>query len=498
MLAVNTALFSLPDGNDHNALWIGRRNLDAAVAELQKAKTDLSFVLMHHPLEWINDAERSNVKSALQQHADFVLRGHLHQNEADSLVNPQGSCFHIAAGACYQTRDYPNTALFCTVDFEKRQLEILPLEYVDSPRPKWVLDTSLFDAPDYIGRFSLSNPKFNQPPAADEYIPLTPTTVQAENQAASEINIEDIDPELLKMVALILEQSEAASRCLADALGVTGYEHNDEGREKLAKEAVTTPLEDLFNHAFDCQEKLRKQKLPQTTAIAIIARFVEAILPTQDSAKDRHYQENAGQNDPFQLLVSRATLAEIRLAGRDKRPVQFLFDEKGKPKGKGQLDSGEGWETGRDQDFDQFEKDVTHFLIDQFESLFGDDWKYLNNGRSLRESFEQAKQSVSDSFDRDLTKLIEKVVSEKANKTAREIRNNGFQCNGFTFYFLIQASPWLTEAEKTKQNVVLNKLRGLFPGIAFLRLASDTRNTALELTPFLSLHELLNPKLDDR
>lgn len=498
VLAINTALFSLPDGNDHNALWIGRRNMDAAVAELEKAKADLNFVLMHHPLDWLNDAERGNVKSALQQHADFVLRGHLHQNEADSLVNSQGNCFHIAAGACYQTRDYPNTALFCTVDFEKGQLEILPLRYVDSPKAKWVPDNSLFNPPDYIGSFPFTKPKSSQQSVADEFIPPTPTTVQAENQAVSEINIEDIDPELLKMVALILEQSEAASRCLADALGVKGYEHNDEGREKLAKEAVTTPLEDLFNHAFDCQEKLRKQKLPQTTAIAIIARFVEAILPTQDSAKDRQYQENAGQNDPFQLLVSRATLAEIRLAGRDKRPVQFLFDEKGKPKGKGQLDSGEGWETGRDQDFDQFEKDVTHFLIDRFESLFGDDWKYLHNGKSLRESFEQAKQSVSDSFDRDLTKLIEKVVAAKANKAVREIRNSGFQCSGFTFYFLIQASPWLTEAEKAKQDLVLTKLRNLFPGIAFLRLAPDTRNTALELTPFLSLHELLNPKLDDR
>lgn len=155
MLAINTALFSLPDGNDHNALWIGRRNLDAATAELEKAKTDLNVVLMHHPLDWLNDAERGNVKAALQQHADFVLRGHLHQNEADSLVNSQGNCFQIAAGACYQTREYPNTALFCTVDFEKGQLEILPIHYVDSPNPKWTLDASLFEPPDYKGRFNI-------------------------------------------------------------------------------------------------------------------------------------------------------------------------------------------------------------------------------------------------------------------------------------------------------------------------------------------------------
>ncbi|WP_150049584.1 hypothetical protein [Methylomonas rhizoryzae] len=49
VLAINTTLCSLSDGKDYNAVWIGRRNLDAAVAELEKAQADFSFVLMHHP-----------------------------------------------------------------------------------------------------------------------------------------------------------------------------------------------------------------------------------------------------------------------------------------------------------------------------------------------------------------------------------------------------------------------------------------------------------------
>ncbi len=500
VLAINSALFSLPDGKDHNALWIGRRNLDAAVAELEKAKSDLSFVVMHHPLDWLNDAERSNVKSALQQYADFVLRGHLHQNEADSLVNSQGSSFHIAAGACYQTRDYPNTALFCTVEIETGQLEILPLQYVDSPRPKWVLDTSLFDAPDYIGRFTLSKLKTKQQPI--EEIALDATTDKRPPRpdfAAEEIKIGDVDPVLLNMVISILKESEAASRQLAEALRVD-FASGDVELETLAKKAVSTPLDILFDLALDCQIRLRAENPLQTKALGVIANFMVAILPAQDSARALQNDISSLQDDPFQLLASHATLAEVRLARRDKRPAQFLFDEKGKPKGKGQLDQGDGWETGRDQNYEQFEKDVTYFLIEQFESYFGEDWKYLNNGKSFRDSFEQSKGVSSERFDQNLSALIQTVLKQKANKTARDIRRNGFNCEGFTFYFLIKASPWITQAEKAKQDVVLHKLTTLFPGIAFLRLSSDhdTQKTAQELAPFLNLHELLNFNQDDR
>ncbi|MDT4328924.1 SAV_2336 N-terminal domain-related protein [Methylomonas sp. MV1] len=188
VLAINTALFSVPDGKDYNALWIGRRNLDAAIAELEKAKTDVSFVLMHHPLDWLHDDERTQIKSALQQRADFILRGHLHHNEVDSIVNSQGACFHIAAGACYQTRKYPNSALFCSVDVEKEQLEILPFHYEDSPKAKWVPDISLFEPPDYIGRFPLSGLRFNKQQASKESVFPGAVGIQLESAVDSNTN----------------------------------------------------------------------------------------------------------------------------------------------------------------------------------------------------------------------------------------------------------------------------------------------------------------------
>ncbi|TAN70195.1 MAG: tetratricopeptide repeat protein [Methylobacter sp.] len=158
VLPLNSALFSLPDRQDHNSLWIGRRNLDAALEKLKALNADFNIALLHHPLDWLHTAECSNIKAVLQEQVDIILRGHLHENEIASIASSHGDCLHLAAGACYQTRQYPNTALLCTVNFAAHELEVEPIRYTDSPKPVWTLDTSLFlppKYPDYIRRFSL-------------------------------------------------------------------------------------------------------------------------------------------------------------------------------------------------------------------------------------------------------------------------------------------------------------------------------------------------------
>lgn len=161
ILPLNTALFSRPDGKDHNSLWIGRRNIDRVLDKLKALHAGLTVVLLHHPLDWLHHAECANIKAALQEQADIILRGHLHENEVASIVDAHGGCLHLAAGACYQTRKYPNTALLCIANPNKKELLVESIRYTDSPKPVWTLDTSLFLPPKYpdsIGRFPLSKP----------------------------------------------------------------------------------------------------------------------------------------------------------------------------------------------------------------------------------------------------------------------------------------------------------------------------------------------------
>ena len=141
ILLINTALFCRDD-NDHGKLFIGRRCLDPAIEQLAKNKPDLTVALMHHPLEWLNSIERSNIKAKLQRNLDFVLRGHLHEDEVETVASVQGTTLNMAAGAAYDTRRWPNRALYCTI--EGNSAKIFPVTYQDRPEEVWTVDPSAF------------------------------------------------------------------------------------------------------------------------------------------------------------------------------------------------------------------------------------------------------------------------------------------------------------------------------------------------------------------
>ena len=154
VLAINSAAFAL-DENDHGKLWVGRRCLDDALKEVSNHADAVKFALMHHPVDWLNSDEVSNVKSGLRDHFDFVLRGHLHENDVEQIVGQAGSCFNLAVGASYQTRKWPNTAM--VVEIDDRAVSVTPIHYVDKPREAWTVDTSLYPrAPGFRGVYELS------------------------------------------------------------------------------------------------------------------------------------------------------------------------------------------------------------------------------------------------------------------------------------------------------------------------------------------------------
>jgi len=47
-----------------------------------------------------------------------------------------------AAGATYQTRDYPNSAYYATFDTD--HITVFPIRYEDQPRETWTVDPSIF------------------------------------------------------------------------------------------------------------------------------------------------------------------------------------------------------------------------------------------------------------------------------------------------------------------------------------------------------------------
>jgi tetratricopeptide (TPR) repeat protein/predicted phosphodiesterase len=158
VLPINSALFCQGD-DDHGKLWVGRRCLEEALAALKAQKPDLSVALLHHPLDWLHDEEGTNIKAALERDVDLILRGHLHRSDAAASLGVAGEALHIAAGATYQKRKWPNRAFFARV--EGGQVELFPIRYEDSPQEAWTLDTSLFPGPGYRRSFPI--PRLSTP-----------------------------------------------------------------------------------------------------------------------------------------------------------------------------------------------------------------------------------------------------------------------------------------------------------------------------------------------
>jgi len=154
VLCLNSGLFCL-DEKDHEKLRIGRLCLRPAIESLQALNAGLRVALVHHPLDWLCGTERPNIQASLETSVDILLRGHLHETEAQEVVSLRGDLLHVAAGAANQTRRWPNRALYAT--FEDRHLTIFPIRYEDSPREVWTVDPSVFpEAPRYEGRFALA------------------------------------------------------------------------------------------------------------------------------------------------------------------------------------------------------------------------------------------------------------------------------------------------------------------------------------------------------
>jgi 3',5'-cyclic AMP phosphodiesterase CpdA len=141
VLPINTGLFC-QDENDHEKLWVGRRCLDAAMEELQRINASITMAIFHHPLDWLHPIERSNIRRKLLQRVDFLLRGHLHETEVEIMGAAPDLAMCLAAGPAYDSRKWPNRALYCTID--QQRVSVFPIRYEDQPEEVWTVDTSVF------------------------------------------------------------------------------------------------------------------------------------------------------------------------------------------------------------------------------------------------------------------------------------------------------------------------------------------------------------------
>ena len=106
VLGLNSAWLAHGGEEDRNRLVLGERQVRGALDAAEGA--DLRLALLHHPFDWLQDFDRDYAQAMLRGQCDLILHGHLHHLGLLQERSPDSNAFCIAAGACYESREYYN------------------------------------------------------------------------------------------------------------------------------------------------------------------------------------------------------------------------------------------------------------------------------------------------------------------------------------------------------------------------------------------------------
>ncbi|OWV96927.1 hypothetical protein ATY81_27575 [Rhizobium sp. R72] len=216
--SLNSAAFSLDD-NDHSKLWVGSRSLDRLRFHHSEPADTFRVALIHHPFDWLASGEQAKVRTAVRDFADVILSGHLHENNVEQVVGiHSGSAIQLQAGAAYQTKKWPNTAMFCRLD--DSGLKVNPIKFSDSPVEVWVPDPSIFPTSDDFSRtFVLPRLAKSSPGITDVSSAQNAVEIIATETSAVQIAKADFEQDLFSTsVGLVLYAEPRLMRSAQEAV----------------------------------------------------------------------------------------------------------------------------------------------------------------------------------------------------------------------------------------------------------------------------------------
>ena len=262
-----------------------------------------------------------------------------------------------------------------------------------------------------------------------------------------------------KLLRRLLERSEAVTGDFAADLGLPCGDI-PKCREQLVERLLVEklPLERLFALALSVQDKRRGKE--DKVGAQVAQEVMLAILPAiHDAAVVAGVRRDKSSVCPLVLPTKLRTLAEIIMAGADRRAASLRPQQSKHADPEGAASLPEPPESGRDPDGKQFSRDWrTHLLDtfdvdpDRFESTFKD---YLKE-RFIPSHLRSPSADVSEQ------ELLDTIAAQlRLEAEARD--------GGLTYYFIARM-PENPEAREKRESV-LARLKRTFPHIAFLRLA---------------------------
>jgi 3',5'-cyclic AMP phosphodiesterase CpdA len=115
--ALNTAWRCSGDG-DRQRLLVSEPQTRAALELI--ADTDIRFVVMHHPYEWLTGFDEAFTRSAIEQIRPFVFTGHDHITNPTGEASMRGAAIYCRAGCLYASHSYANSYTLLDLDVDQQ------------------------------------------------------------------------------------------------------------------------------------------------------------------------------------------------------------------------------------------------------------------------------------------------------------------------------------------------------------------------------------------
>lgn len=264
-----------------------------------------------------------------------------------------------------------------------------------------------------------------------------------------------------KLLRRLLERSDAATGDFAAELGLPCGDIPS-CREQLIKRLLVEklPLERLFELALSVRDKRRGKK--DTVGAQIAQDLMLTILPAiHDAAVVADVRRHKGDSSvcPLALPTKLRTLAEIIMAGADRRAASLRPQQSRRADPEGVASLPEPPESGRDPDGEQFSRDWQTHLLETFDTdpdRFENTFKVYLKERFIPRHLRSPGADISE--------------QELLDTIAAQLRLEAEVPDGGLTYYFIARMPNNPEAREKRESV-LAQLKQTFPHIAFLRLA---------------------------
>lgn len=142
-------------GSERGTMILGAKLLEEGISSIEDA--DVKICLMHHPLDWLIEADKTPVEKLLNS-LDIVFTGHLHESDTKLITSSNGQVLVNICGKLDTSPDAYNGYTLLSIDKTINKSTFFVRQYFPSPRNHFDQALHLFSEGKFEAPLNVNNP----------------------------------------------------------------------------------------------------------------------------------------------------------------------------------------------------------------------------------------------------------------------------------------------------------------------------------------------------